>query len=201
MPTPSPNPPLSAQNGAITILVALSMLILLTLAALSMSRNAFRDIISSGFARQAALTRNVADSGIEWAVYWSNLQNAPGASGSALALANQETRLLQDDSLAGVSTDIITGRQPYAPGGPLQPDLQWTNPTGVTGFTVGLTRMGKLPSTGMSQGLGPGAYAPANGNAVAQDPDLWAIRSDAQVQQGSVTFVHGQEAWVSTPVR
>jgi hypothetical protein len=180
-------------------MVALMLLVLLTIAAVSMSRNSFQDIVSTGFARQAAMTRNVADSGIEWALYWTTLQNVP-TSGSALALTTLETTLLQNNNLAGITTDILTGGA-YTPGKNQLSDLTWSSPTATTGFTMGLTRMGKLPGTGMSQGLGAGAYSPANGNVVAQDADLWAIRADSQVQQGNVVFIHGQEAWISTPVR
>jgi len=61
--------------------------------------------------------------------------------------------------------------------------------------------MGKLPVTDISQGSGSGAFTPASGGPLRQAPDLWAVRSDAQVQQGSVTFIHAKEAWISTPVQ
>jgi len=61
--------------------------------------------------------------------------------------------------------------------------------------------MGKLPVMGMSQGSGQGAYTPAAGTAIPQAPDLWSVRSDAQVQQGGVTFVHAKEGWISTPAQ
>jgi hypothetical protein len=197
-----PADPHDPQTGGITILVALMLLVLLTVAALGMSKNAVRDIVSTGFTRQAAMTRSVAESGVEWTIYWMDWQNAPTGTNSAAALSKVQTLLLQNDAMAGVSTDIITGAQPYVPGGTLQPDLQWLSPTGtVEGFTIGLTRMGKLPLSGMSQGVGSGAYAPATGQTVVQAPDLWAVRADAQVVQGPATFIHAQEAWISTPVQ
>jgi hypothetical protein len=71
------------------------------------------------------------------------------------------------------------------------------------GFTVGVTRMGKLPVTNMSQGAGAGAFTPAAGGSMLQAPDLWAVRSEAQVKPAgaSITFTYTKEAWVSTPVR
>ena len=202
MPTRNPDPARSPQTGGITILVALMLLVLLTIATLGMSKNAVRDIVASGFSRQTASTRNVADSGIEWAVYWMDWQNAPNATNTAARLVATEVSLLQNPTLAGVPTDIFTGAQPYVPGGTLQPDLQWTNPVGaVEGFTMGLTYMGKLPVTDISQGNGAGAFSPASGATNKQAPDLWAVRSDAQVVQGPVTFTHAQEAWVSTPAQ
>jgi Tfp pilus assembly protein PilX len=196
--TGAPDP----QAGAVTIMVALLLLVLLTIAAVGMSRNSFREIVSSGFNRQGAMANNVSDSGLDWAVYW--LQNAPTAANpSAQNLVALKNALGKDNSLEGVAKSITdaTGGTAYAPGGTVPTDLAWSGPTGSTeGYTIGLTRMGKLPITGMSNGSGPGAYAPASGSAVNQQPDLWAVRSDAQITQGGVTFTHGKEAWISTPI-
>ena len=192
----------SSQAGGITILVSLMLLVLLTIAAVGMSRNSFREIVTSGFSRQGAMTRNVADSGIEWSIHWIDLENGKLATtGAALQLNTLKTTLLADETLAGIAKDISTGGN-YSPGGTLQADLKLPGPTGVTqGFTLGLTRMGKLPVTDISQGSGSGAFTPASGGPLRQAPDLWAVRSDAQVQQGSVTFIHAKEAWISTPVQ
>ena len=197
------------QAGAITIIVALMLLVLLTVASMAMSRNSLREIVTSGFSRQGAMARNVADSGIEWSIHWIDLanSNSPTATDSAARLGAEKSILLLDDTLAGVAKDIITGAN-YSPGGTLQTDLTLPSPTpgpnGVLltqGFTIGLTRMGKLPIANMSQGSGPGAFTPASGGPLKLAPDLWAIRSDAQVQQGGVTFIHAKEAWLSTPVQ
>jgi len=202
MKNPVRRSPNSAQAGGITILVSLMLLVLLTIAAVGMSRNSLREIITSGFSRQGAMTRNVADSGIEWSIHWIDLENGKAATtGAALQLTNLKTALLSDDTLAGVAKDLVSGGD-YSPGGTLQSELQLPGPAGVTqGFTIGLTRMGKLPITDISQGSGSGAFTPASGGPLRQAPDLWAVRSDAQVQQGSVTFIHAKEAWISTPVQ
>lgn len=194
--------PRSTQAGGITILVSLMLLVLLTIAAVGMSRNSFREIVTSGFSRQGAMTRNVADSGIEWSIHWIDLENGKRAtSGAPLQLNTLKTTLLADDTLAGVAKDISSGGD-YSPGGTLQAELKLPGPTGVIqGFTLGLTRMGKLPVTDISQGSGSGAFTPASGGPLRQAPDLWAVRSDAQVQQGAVTFIHAKEAWISTPVQ
>ena len=189
------------QAGAITIIVALMLLVLLTVASMAMSRNSLREIVTSGFSRQGAMARNVADSGIEWSIHWIDLANSNAATGTAAKLGAEKTALLLDDTLSGVAKDIITGAN-YASGGTLQTALTLPGPTGVTqGFTIGLTRMGKLPIANMSQGSGPGAFTPASGGPLKLAPDLWAIRSGAQVQQGGITFIHAKEAWLSTPVQ
>jgi Tfp pilus assembly protein PilX len=197
-----------AQSGGVTIMVALMLLVLLTVAALGMSRNSFREIVSSGFSRQGAMARNTADSGIEWSIHWIDLENGKVATGTALKMNALKQALLEDDTLAGVAKDITSAdpKAPtnYAPNGTLQADLTLPSPASTTqGYTVGLTRMGKLPIANMSQGSGAGAFTPATGGPLKQAPDLWAVRSDAQLIQGgtSNTFIHAKEAWISTPVQ
>lgn len=195
-----------SEAGGITIVVALMLLVLLTVAAVAMSRNSLRDIVTSGFTRQGAMARNVADSGIEWGIYWIDLENATTATFTALRMGNLANGLLNNTALSGVAKDV-TSPNPnapldYTPGGTPPADLMLPPPAGVTeGFTLGLTAMGKLPITMMSQGSGTNAFTPAAGTENKNAPDLWAIRSDAQVSQGGMTFVHAREAWISTPVR
>jgi hypothetical protein len=193
----------SPQTGAITIMVALLLLVLLTISAVGMSRNSFREVVASGFSRQGAMAEDVANSGLEWSMYWMDLGNSQGASGTALSMVNEKATLLANDSMSGVAYDITTGNL-YTPGGStLQTAMEVPGPSAAVteGFTIGLTRMGKLPVMGMSQGVGQGAYTPAAGSINLQAPDLWAVRSDAQVVQGGVTFTHASEAWISTPVQ
>jgi Tfp pilus assembly protein PilX len=202
------------ESGAITILVALMLLVLLTVAAVGMSRNSFRETVISGTSRQGAMTRNLADSGIEWGIYWLDTANSrSGASGSASKLIGLRDALLQGDSLAGRPMDplktfsasgVNSTATTYNENSPPTPpaDLSFTGTSSVSsqGFTTALTRMGKLPITDMSQGTGPGAFAPAQGGISRQAPDLWAVRSDAQVVSG-LTFTHAKEAWITTPVQ
>ena len=198
-----------SEAGGITIVVALMLLVLLTVAAVAMSRNSLREIVTSGFTRQGAMARNVADSGIEWGVYWIDLDNSTTAGTTALKMANLSDGLLKDTTLSGKARDVATfvpgtsnPLDTYSPGASLQADLTLPTPAGVTeGFTLGMTNMGKLPITMMSQGAGTNAFTPAAGSDNKNAPDLWAIRSDAQVIQGGMTFIHAREAWISTPVR
>ena len=207
MPSPRPATRSHGQTGAITIMVALMLLVLLTIAAVSMSRNSFREIVSSGFSRQGAMADSVAESGLDWAVYWLDPGNTPSAANpSAVNLIALKQSLKMDDTLEGLPktiTDTSGGTNYVFSPGSTTPtaDLSWTGPSSVTeGYTIGLTRMGKLPVTGMSQGAGAGAFTPAAGTVNTQAPDLWAVRADAQVVQGNVTFYHGKEAWITTPV-
>lgn len=197
-----------AQKGGITILVALSLLVLLTIAAVSMSRNSFREVVISGTSRQGAMTRNTADAGIEWSVYWLELKNAPSAPGTGAELVALKQTLLLNNTMAGKPYDVYSkalySGPPSISG--LQADQTFTTVPGTTqGFSIALTRMGKLPITDMSQGITQGTFGPAKGGINLQAPDLWAIRSDAQVQVGTgvlaPNFLHSKEAWISTPVQ
>ncbi len=194
------------QSGGITILVALSLLVLLTIAAVSMSRNAFREVIISGTSRQGAMVRNTADTGVEWTMYWLELNNAPVATGTGALLGTLKTKLLLNDSLSGQPYDVYTQNAYTAPPSTPQADQTFTTVTGTTqSFSIALTRMGKLPITDMSQGITQGTFTPAQGGVSKQAPDLWAARSDGQVKVGTgllaTTFIHSKEAWISTPVQ
>lgn len=196
-----------AQRGAITILVALMLLVLLTISAIGMSRNSLREVIISGTSRQGAMTRNLADSGIEWGIYWMDPTNAlsnPG-SGTPQSLIALKTALLADDTKSGRSYNAAySSPTRYTESSPPAPptDLRFTTVTtaSLQGYSVALTRMGKLPVTDMSQGVSQGTFTPAQGSVTRQAPDLWAVRADAQVTAG-LTFQHAKEAWISTPVQ
>lgn len=194
------------QAGGISMIVALMLLVMLTVGALGMSKNAIRELAISGTTRQGAMARNAADSGVEWAVYWIAKGNSPSATGTALGFKNVKSMLLAKQELAGRAynpQDSAMGLYPTTrPDVPT--DLKFSTVSGTTqGFTVGLTAMGKLPITNMSQGTGPASFSPAQGIISKQAPDLWALRSDGQITVGSgllaTKYFHSKEAWISTP--
>lgn len=200
-------PQTSRERGGVTILVALSMLVLLTVLAMGSSRNSIRDVVISGTMRQGAMARNAGDSGIEWSLHWMHDDNGAAAKDSSLRLRTMKNALLMDGTLSGVARELYSSdpAKPdiYKPdAGVEKPDLELK---GVKDhrqfFTMGITRMGKLPVTDNSQGVGPGTYTPAAGGEAKQAPDLWAIRSDGKVVVGGLTFRHAKEAWISTPVQ
>lgn len=202
-------PRVRSQAGGITILVALMLLVLLTIAGVGMSRNAFREVVISGTARQGAMVRNTADAGLEWAICWLDMGNAPAASGTAASMQTLKGTLLADDSKAGRAYDVLSRALYAGPWDAGQADLKYTAGTGATTTTqwmsMALTRMGKLPIADTSQGNLQGAFSPARGGTPTQAPDLWALRSDAQLKVGTglfaPVFVHSKEAWISTPVQ
>jgi hypothetical protein len=195
---------LDSQAGGITILVTLMLLVLITVGAMGMSKNALRELAISGTTRQGAMARNVADSGIEWSVYWMDATNAASAAGTARKLKDLKVLLKQNPTMAGVAYDPST-QAPYVtsllPTPPADTTLGAVAGT-TQGYTVALTSMGKLPITNMSQGVGQGSFTPATGGISLQAPDLWAVRSDSQIKTGTgpfaMTFFQAKEAWVST---
>jgi hypothetical protein len=202
----------SAQQGGVTILVALLLLVFLTVVAAGMTRNSFREIITSGTARQAAMARNVADSGVEWSLLWLVPANVPNSDQKSAAFmagdAGLAKTLLQQPGLAGQYFKLSgTASSPTAYTGPgsqtMPSDMTVQNsPDGVTqGFTLALMLMGHLPQTDSSQGISVGSFRPAAGGVDLTAPDLWSVRSDGQVTMGGVTFRQSREAWISTPTR
>jgi hypothetical protein len=193
----------SRETGAVTILVSLALLVLLTLSALAMSRNSLREVFISGTAREGGLVRNAADSGIEWSVFWMDPANESGATSAAASLNTLMTTLLKDNTLSGVPYDPQT-QAVYDIANPPAPCSDLTFSGTAAGVSVALTRMGKLPISDTSQSAGSG-FTPAAGTETLAAPDLWAVRSDAQYTIGTgasaLVFRHAKEAWVSTPVR
>jgi len=195
---PSKHP---TQAGGITILVALMLLVLLTIAAVSMSRNAFREVVISASARQGAMARDIADSGEEWGIYYVNALKTPDTT-SSQNLQTLATTLARNNT-AGIAYDIYSQAAVALPNSATpQADLQVPAASG-NGMNIALTLMGKMPMPGTSQGAGtPGSgYTPGAGSTSLTAPDIWAIRSDSQVNTGSVTFQHSKEVWLSTPPR
>lgn len=199
-----PNRP--AERGGIAILVALILLVFLTIAALGMSRNSFREIVISGTTRQGAMVRNIADSGIEYGIEWIRPASmTPAPSGSAAADFQALATYLLTGQLYGLGYKL--DQDLYAPSDatavPVN-DLQI--PVGNTtknGFNLSLTLMGKMPMVLTSQTAGStgAGNTPAAGSLSRTAPDLWGIRSDAVVNTGGVTFFHSKEAWISTVPR
>ena len=209
MSLPAPTSPgsrdASAQRGGITILVSLMLLVLLTSAAIGMSRNSFREIVTSGTSRQGAMTHNLADSGIEFGIMWLQPSGTiPAGSGtSALKLQALATSLVTN-SKYGISykladSSVAAGLDSSTP----LADLQVPAGSG-NGYNLALTCMGKVPMTDTSQttGSSTSGYTPAAGSIDLAAPDIWSLRSDGVVNaKGLMKFTHSKEAWISSPPR
>lgn len=174
----------SKEAGGITIMVALMLLVLLTVFAMGASRDSLREIAITATSRQGAMTRNIADTGVEWAIYWLAPANAEtGGSGgdpASAAYIQATNQLRESTSAAG---EIRT----------MPPVQTFTSADRNDQFTVSVSRIGKFEPPGMDQKL-------------VIDwrlrPDAWCVRADAKVAYtGGLSFQHSREAWISVPIR
>jgi hypothetical protein len=176
------------EFGGITILVALLMLVLLTISAFAMSKNSLREVIVTGTSRQAADVRNIADSGLDWSMYWmapdrTNMRPSPAAGSAAEALRSLKTVIGTDlnGTLAGLPQPLVhTGGELNVSGS--------TDP--ARSYALRLTAMGDILP------LGTGATLPDLNPNPVNKLKLWSVRSDAQVAySGGLVFQHSREAW------
>lgn len=178
------------ENGGVTILVALMLLVLLTVAAVGMSKNSLRENILAGTARQGTVVRNIADAGLEWSIFWLDDSNVASGSAGAAALQSMANNILINPNLAGLYQALPAGANS---------DMIMNNVSGVDieYFDLQMMSTGKLPVAWTSQNA-----VAMNSTSMALLPDLWAIRADGHyLQGGSVDFVHSREIWVSTKSR
>lgn len=174
------------EAGGITILVTLMLLVLLTVASLAMSKNALREMIVSGTTRQGAEVRALADSGLEYSVYWMIQERENRPVVDPLATTGYEGLIAQMDKLRNQPE---LGGSYYLVG--TTAGMTVTPTPGKTGtFDLWMLRMGKLPIVLTSQ------------IDERLKPDLWAIRSNAVLDYGgAMQFQHSRETWVSTSIK
>ncbi len=182
-------PPRSLQHpeaGGVMILVTLMLLVLLTVAAVALSRNALRELIVSGSSRQGTETREIADSGLDYTIYWMIQEREnrptvdPAATTGYAGLIAAMDKLRNQPELGGRYYTINTDSS-----------MTFKPASGKTGsFNLALLRMGKLPIVLTSQ------------IDERLKPDLWAVRSNATLSySGGMAFNNSREIWVSTSIK
>lgn len=80
--------PRRAERGGITIVIALVLIALMSLAAFSLSRNAIRDLATTGSIVQGDKASSAADAGLDWFVVWSHPDNVSQAINNSTAVGN-----------------------------------------------------------------------------------------------------------------
>ncbi|HJV89958.1 MAG TPA: hypothetical protein VJ623_06610 [Holophagaceae bacterium] len=174
-------PRFHSQSGGLTILVVLSMLVLMTVLAVGMSRNSLREIFIVGASRQSAVVRQAADSGLEYAILWADTRKTPSALG-ATNLQNTFSTLLSSRDNQGVSTAVATSGAT---------DTVLPAPAGQTrSFSLKVLRLGKIQPVNTSGQLDERLFN-----------DLWVIQSSGKVSVGATTFEHDKELWLTTTAR
>ncbi len=179
------------EAGAVTILVTLMLLVLLTVWAVSLSKNAMREAIITGTSRQGSQVRNTTEAGIDWAIFWmmddlTNTRATPANGSGAYALRAQKSTMIGAQQ-TGIMAGPITNSDMT---------LSTTGANPALTFQLFLTYMGnpRLPFT--QQDVRATSISAASAGTV----QLWAIRSDGYLTYTSgPTFLHRQEAWFTLP--
>lgn len=96
-PTPFPPASRASERGGVTIIVALILIVLMGLAAFGMSRNALRELASSGSVIQGSKASGAADAGLDWFVTWSHPFNVDAALQNSGAMGNYALAKALDD--------------------------------------------------------------------------------------------------------
>ncbi|HJV23279.1 MAG TPA: hypothetical protein VJ570_11310 [Holophagaceae bacterium] len=172
-----------SQTGGVTILIVLSLLVLLTVTAIGMSRNSLREMMIVGTSRQAASVRQAADTGIEFAILWSDPQNK-ATGGGGLAFQQKMRWLLENPEHQGEPQSLPAGSNTDMTLLATADQSQF--------FDLKLLRLGKLPLVLTS----------------VQDErlynDIWVTRSTGLVKlsgTSGISFQHDKELWVTTPAQ
>lgn len=172
----------NSEFGGITIIVTLMLLVLLTVVALGMSKNALREVMISGTQRHGVEVRNVADSGVEWAIHWLNEpdRSSRNPDAGATALITAMNQLTASVELAG-ETRTVPAQSGSA--------MISTAGVGTKSYNLVISRMGELEMPMVSQTPG----------VVVQNPLLWSFRADATLDFGPMALQHSRESWVIAP--
>ncbi len=182
------------EAGGVAIVVVLMLLVLLTISAIAMSRNALRESIVLGFMRQGSDVRNVADSGLEWSLYWMDermIDNRPQPEAGAKALRDLALKLSNDVSLQGTPHPL-----------PAKADMvQNAGGTPERQFDFSVIRMGKFTPAYTS--MAPQGVTEGLTGYSAIFPDLWSVRANGSLvyPHGGPTFRHSREVWSTQPPR
>lgn len=177
------------ERGGVTIIAALMLLALLTVAVIGLSRNSMRETMVLAAARQSSDIREVADTGVEWSIQWMDPKVWPEESQKPASVANpvvkQVMELVQHPELAGRVYDIPSTTTAKM----LLPERTGEISGISRTFDMQLSYMGRVPITDTSQ-MDPRLF-----------PLLWMIRSRGTVAlPGGLSFKHDRESWISTPI-
>lgn len=175
--------PQDGQRGAVTVLVALGLLGLVTAGALGLARGTMRETLVAGTRRPAEQATALAESGLDWTLV--AMEGPPGVpTGEAVR---------QRLAAAGSSLAEATAWIPVS-------TLDGTHlPAGETAqVEIGLTRLGQVRPHATS--IRPEGMAPGLGQGAADAMAVWRVQGRSVLRVGGVlTFKAQAEAWVVDP--
>jgi len=135
-------PPQDPQRGAITILVVLSLLVLLTTLTFAMSRNALLEISNSGTVWQAARASEASEAGLDWYLLWSNRDNLAQATGRDREKLTEAMQQLNTTGLWQTTAYLLNPSFVDGSGSPWDRAIRLTSNERSTNSDMVLTRTG-----------------------------------------------------------
>jgi hypothetical protein len=87
----------SREQGGMTILVALVLLVVMSLAAFSLSRNSIRELTTTGHIIQGDKASEASDAGLDWFMVWSHPDNMTAAFATPGAIGNLKLAQAMND--------------------------------------------------------------------------------------------------------
>lgn len=107
--SPSFSARVQSQQGGMTIIMALGLLVVMSLAAFNLSRNAIRELSTTGHTIQGNKAAEASDAGLDWFIVWASPFNSASAFASTavgnLALAKAMNDIQDPNWYGALSAD------------------------------------------------------------------------------------------------
>ncbi|HJW72677.1 MAG TPA: hypothetical protein VJ486_07440 [Geothrix sp.] len=149
-----------SEQGGITILTTLGLLVLLTVMVLSLSRSSIRELAVTGTVWQAAKASEAAEAGLDWYILWASSENHAVAAGYR-------------------RDDLVSALQQLNGGGASWQNNTYHDPTGLPGTWDRSATVTSNPYDTNSDmvfansGTGFGQSSATTGNTVVQSFDVF----------------------------
>jgi len=160
--------PAAPQRGALAIVLAFMLLVLMTGAAFATNRNVVRELILGGELVQGAKAAAAAEAGLDWFLAWSAGPGNTGGDWSNPLLAGLETGASGAGAPEATATVVGAGLLAKAPDSGAR-----------QGYRVRIQHLGSLPQCTLGQGGHPAG--PADPSALPVD-HLWLVTAVGRCQ-------------------
>jgi hypothetical protein len=175
------------------------MLVLLTAAAVGMSRNSLREVMIVGSSRQYAQVKNDADAGLEFSMVWLNPQHTTSSQAQATSFLNVYQPLVQSSKTISDYTNWGHYFQVTD-----TPDMVIsTSGQPIQRYSLKLLFCGTVPPLNTSPTSGGAVTSSQINKGSGTDLPVFFIRSTGYLTIGSgttsQTFQHTRELWTTVP--